>query len=121
MSAEFKFGTFAGDETVTFDVKSEEQLKPGEVLHAVYAALREKGYNPINQLVGYLISGDPAYITSYKEARSLIRKACGQLLKGGVNQGGYNARLDFVYRLWNIGNLAIPALLFLGFALAALL
>lgn len=50
MSAEFKFGTFAGDETVTFDVKSEEQLKPGEVLHAVYAALREKGYNPINQL-----------------------------------------------------------------------
>ena len=74
MSAEFKFGTFAGDETVTFDVKSEEQLKPGEVLHAVYAALREKGYNPINQLVGYLISGDPAYITSYKEARSLIRK-----------------------------------------------
>ncbi len=73
MSAEFKFGTFAGDETVTFDVKSEEQLKPGEVLHAVYAALREKGYNPINQLVGYLISGDPTYITSYNNARYLIR------------------------------------------------
>ena len=38
------------------------------------AALREKGYNPINQLVGYLISGDPAYITSHKQARSLIRR-----------------------------------------------
>ena len=108
MSAEFKFGTFAGDETVTFDVKSEEQLKPGEVLHAVYAALREKGYNPINQLVGYLISGDPAYITSYKEARSLIRKVeRDDLIE------------ELVYRLWNIGNLAIPALLSLGSALAA--
>ena len=63
MSAEFQFGTFAGDETVTFDVKSEEQLKPSEVLHAVYAALREKGYNPINQLVGYLISGASRILT----------------------------------------------------------
>ena len=74
MSAEFKFGTFAGDETVTFDVKSEEQLKPGEVLHAVYAALREKGYNPINQIVGYVLSGDPAYVPRYNDARNQIRK-----------------------------------------------
>lgn len=51
----FKFGTFTGDETMTFSVKDEEKLNPGEVLHAVYAALLEKGYNPINQLVGYLI------------------------------------------------------------------
>ncbi len=74
MKSEFKFGTFSGDETMTFSVKDEEQLDPGEVLHAVYAALLEKGYNPINQLVGYLISGDPAYITSHKQARSLIRR-----------------------------------------------
>lgn len=74
MTSEFKFGTFAGDETMTFEVRSEEEINPGDVLHAVYAALREKGYNPINQLVGYLISGDPAYITSHKQARSLIRR-----------------------------------------------
>lgn len=45
-----------------------------EVLFAVYGALAEKGYNPINQIVGYLLSGDPAYIPRHKEARSLIRK-----------------------------------------------
>lgn len=54
MGSEFKFGTFAGDETMTFDVRSDEELNPGEVLRTVYLALREKGYNPINQLVGYL-------------------------------------------------------------------
>ncbi|MCR4962272.1 MAG: IreB family regulatory phosphoprotein [Firmicutes bacterium] len=62
------------DETMTFRVRGEEELHPGDVLKTVYAALREKGYNPINQLVGYLISGDPAYITSHKQARSLIRR-----------------------------------------------
>ncbi len=74
MAGEFKFGTFSGDETMPFDVDTGEKLDPSEVLHTVYAALREKGYNPINQLVGYLISGDPAYITSHKQARSLIRR-----------------------------------------------
>ena len=74
MTGEFKFGTFAGDETMAFEVENDEQLDPSEVLHTVYAALKEKGYNPINQLVGYLISGDPAYITSHNQARSLIRK-----------------------------------------------
>ena len=74
MSNEFQFGTFNGDETMDFHVQSEEELDPGEVLRTVYEALREKGYNPINQLVGYLISGDPAYITSYNQARSLIRR-----------------------------------------------
>ncbi|MEG1537674.1 MAG: IreB family regulatory phosphoprotein [Clostridiales bacterium] len=62
------------EETMTFNVRGEEELNPGDVLRAVYAALREKGYNPINQLVGYLISGDPAYITSHNQARSLIRR-----------------------------------------------
>ena len=45
-----------------------------DVLASVYAALTEKGYNPVNQIVGYLISGDPTYITSHKSARSLIMK-----------------------------------------------
>ena len=62
------------EETMSFNVRKEEALNPSDVLLAVYAALREKGYNPINQLVGYLISGDPAYITSHKQARSLIRR-----------------------------------------------
>ncbi len=74
MTGEFKFGTFTGDETMPFDVHTGDALNPGDVLRTVYAALREKGYNPINQLVGYLISGDPAYITSHKQARSLIRR-----------------------------------------------
>nr|WP_208404522.1 IreB family regulatory phosphoprotein [Saccharococcus thermophilus] len=45
-----------------------------EVLLTVYDALKEKGYNPINQIVGYLLSGDPAYIPRHKDARALIRK-----------------------------------------------
>ncbi|MCL2337581.1 MAG: IreB family regulatory phosphoprotein [Firmicutes bacterium] len=56
-----------------FKVQAEEN-KAREILLEVYDALKEKGYNPINQLVGYLLSGDPAYITSYNNARSLIRK-----------------------------------------------
>lgn len=45
-----------------------------EILMTVHEALKEKGYNPINQIVGYLLSGDPAYIPRYKDARNLIRK-----------------------------------------------
>ena len=51
-----------------------EQLNTSEVLKQVYGALTEKGYDPINQIVGYIMSGDPTYITSYKNARSLIMK-----------------------------------------------
>lgn len=51
-----------------------EQLNTAEVLKQVYGALTEKGYDPINQIVGYIMSGDPTYITSYKNARSLIMK-----------------------------------------------
>lgn len=46
-----------------------------QIIEQVYEALREKGYNPVSQLVGYIMSGDPTYITSYKNARSLIMKA----------------------------------------------
>ena len=62
------------EQTMYFKVNKEDELNPREVLLTVYDALQEKGYNSINQLVGYLISGDPAYITSHKQARSLIRR-----------------------------------------------
>lgn len=63
------------EETVLFRVDGEEVAnKAREVLITVYQALKEKGYNPLNQLVGYLLSGDPAYITSHQNARSLIRQ-----------------------------------------------
>lgn len=63
------------DNTMKFDFRGEEQeADPREVLLTVYAALKEKGYNPINQLVGYLLSGDPAYIPRHNNARALIRK-----------------------------------------------
>jgi len=62
------------EETMTFKVAKEEKMGVRQVLEEVQAALRERGYDPINQLVGYLLSGDPAYITNHKGARNLIRK-----------------------------------------------
>ncbi len=56
-------------------VGNEQQLDVHDILRQVYDALEEKGYNPVNQIVGYIMSGDPTYITSYKSARSLIMKA----------------------------------------------
>ena len=61
------------DRTMRFKIEKEELSEAGHVLHRVCKALEEKGYNPVNQIVGYLLSGDPAYITSYKEARTMIR------------------------------------------------
>ncbi|MBO5574002.1 MAG: IreB family regulatory phosphoprotein [Clostridium sp.] len=55
-------------------VQDGKKMEVDEVLRDVYDALTEKGYNPINQLVGYIMSGDPTYITSHKSARSLIMK-----------------------------------------------
>ena len=55
-------------------VEPEQELDVHDILKQVYAALTEKGYNPVNQIVGYIMSGDPTYITSYKSARSLIMK-----------------------------------------------
>ncbi len=62
------------DETVSFHVEKEENNKTKEILKEVYKALEEKGYNPINQIVGYILSGDPTYITSHNNARNLIRE-----------------------------------------------
>lgn len=60
-------------ETVKFNVET-ERADPKKIILSVYQALSEKGYNPINQIVGYILSGDPSYITSYSGARSLVRK-----------------------------------------------
>lgn len=63
------------DHTMKFNVKGEKvSVEPKEVLLDVYRTLEGKGYSPINQLVGYLLSGDPAYIPRHNNARSLIRK-----------------------------------------------
>lgn len=60
--------------TQYFKVQKEPQLEVKDILAAVYTALTEKGYNPVNQIVGYIMSGDPTYITSHNGARSLIMK-----------------------------------------------
>ncbi len=63
------------NETQFFDgLDKEEQNEAKNILLNVSEALKEKGYNPVNQIVGYILSGDPTYITSHKNARSLIRK-----------------------------------------------
>ncbi len=62
------------DKTMNFKVENENNVKYKEVLKEVYKALEEKGYNPVNQIVGYILSGDPTYITSHNDARNIIRK-----------------------------------------------
>lgn len=76
--------------TQYFKVKSEPEIQVKEVLDVVYNAMAEKGYNPVNQIVGYIMSGDPTYITSYKGARSMIMKVerdelVEELLKEYIN------------------------------------
>lgn len=61
------------DKTMPFSLKDERENEMKGILTTVYGALKEKGYNPINQLVGYILSEDPTYITTYNNARSLIR------------------------------------------------
>ena len=62
------------DQTVTFSVKQDKKDEIKKTLGIVYEALLEKGYNPVNQIVGYILSEDPTYITTHNGARSLIRK-----------------------------------------------
>lgn len=62
------------DKTRMFNAVDLKKMDVDDVLTQVYEALEEKGYNPINQIVGYLISGDPAYISNYKEARQIIKR-----------------------------------------------
>lgn len=62
------------DHTRKFNLAEEREKEMKTILSSVYASLKEKGYNPVNQIVGYLLSEDPTYITNYQNARSLIRK-----------------------------------------------
>ena len=62
------------DRTMTFSFNNNRDDDIKEILKTVYNALQEKGYNPINQIVGYILSEDPTYITTHNNARSLIRK-----------------------------------------------
>lgn len=62
------------DKTIQFSVKDEHENEVRRILTEVYNALSEKGYNPISQIVGYLLSEDPTYITTHNNARSLVRR-----------------------------------------------
>lgn len=73
-------------ETISFKLQKDKKLEMREVLSTVYDALKEKGYNPLNQIVGYILSEDPTYITNHNNARALIRKVdrdelLGELVK----------------------------------------
>ncbi|AWN19746.1 MULTISPECIES: IreB family regulatory phosphoprotein [Streptococcus] len=62
------------DETVRFNLDDGSKQEISDTLTAVYRSLNDKGYNPINQIVGYVLSGDPAYVPRYNDARNKIRK-----------------------------------------------
>ena len=72
------------EKTLTFSIRDEKDRELRMILSTVYEALSEKGYNPINQLVGYILSEDPTYITNYKNARSLIRRIDRDELMGAL-------------------------------------
>ncbi len=78
------------DNTQYFKVEKETKLQVRDIIRIVYEALSEKGYNPVNQIVGYVMSGDPTYITSHNNARSLIMKVerdeiVEELLRGYIS------------------------------------
>ena len=80
------------DETIRFKLQSDSPEEMKEIMKQVHAALKEKGYNPINQIVGYILSEDPTYITTHNNARSLIRKVdrdelLQQLVKNYLAEG----------------------------------
>ena len=62
------------NQTITFSINNDSEAEMKRILCSVYEALSEKGYNHINQIVGYILSEDPTYITTYNNARSLIRR-----------------------------------------------
>lgn len=62
------------DQTMTFSIDNDREREVREIITTVYNALREKGYNPVNQIVGYILSEDPTYITTHNNARNLIRR-----------------------------------------------
>ncbi|MEG0456630.1 MAG: IreB family regulatory phosphoprotein [Oscillospiraceae bacterium] len=62
------------EQTMTFSLQDDKEKQIKNILTTVYDALKQKGYNPINQIVGYILSEDPTYITTFNNARSLVRK-----------------------------------------------
>ena len=81
--------------TQYFKVEREPEIEVADVLSQVYKALTEKGYNPVNQIVGYIMSGDPTYITSHNNARSLIMKVdreelVEEVLEQYIENNGWN-------------------------------
>ena len=60
--------------TMVFSIKEDKEQEMKKILFIIYDALRQKGYNPINQIVGYILSEDPTYITTYNNARNLVRR-----------------------------------------------
>ena len=80
--------------TQCFQVGQGPQIQAKDILEIVYKALREKGYNPVNQMVGYIMSGDPTYITSHNGARSLVMKMerdelVEEMLKAYIEHNGW--------------------------------
>ena len=85
--------------TQFFKVKTEPEISVKKVLDVVYNAMAEKGYNPVNQIVGYIMSGDPTYITSHKGARSMIMKVerdelVEELLKEYIKNEAWNCEQE---------------------------
>ena len=83
------------DQTMEFSMGREKKQTVEEIICTVYQAMKEKGYDPINQIVGYIISGDPTYITSYHNARYLIRQVerdelLEELVKSYIRHHGAN-------------------------------
>ena len=81
--------------TQFFRAAQENTMDVSQVLEQVYVALTEKGYNPVNQIVGYIMSGDPTYITSHKGARAMIMKVerdelVEEMLKSYIYNAGWN-------------------------------
>ncbi len=79
------------DETMTFSIEQDHEEEMKALVQLVYDALKEKGYNPVNQIVGYILSEDPTYITTHNSARSIIRKIdrddlLAELVKNYVSQ-----------------------------------
>ncbi len=64
----------SGNETITFSIQDEQEREIKLALKEVYAAIKEKGYKPVNQIVGYILTEDPTYITNHRNARSIMRK-----------------------------------------------
>jgi len=67
-------GTSLNESTIQFSIRQEPENEMRQILRLVYQALDEKGYNPISQMVGYILSEDPTYITTHNNARSLVRR-----------------------------------------------